>query len=372
VITKTIVQTVGEDGAPIAAAASAPVVSVLKSVPLHMAFGLRKSEGPAAFRHAMEHTSVNVCDYAEAPAIDPDYVWSVETLAQLGVADMMGMNAWAYGPAGTGKTVGATQYAARLGRPFARIAIERTTEPQELIGQEVPHKGAMVWRDGKLTRAFRTPHCVILIDEPSLLRSGSLAVLQTALDTRVLYLATGEVVRAAEGVTIIAADNTAGVGDDTGRYVDTAALSAAFMDRFAFRVEFKYLPAGQEAGMIAARTGIEPAAARLMADYAALTRSNADSGKLTMGLTTRRLLYWANAVKAGISSAKAFASCIAAGAAPEDRETLLMLATQSVQHDRIDGLVRGTLSPNAPVDAAKPQGGVSPTALQFPDNDETL
>ena len=88
----------------------------------------------------------------------------------------------------------------------------------------------MEWRDGKLTRAFRIPHCVILIDEPTLLRSGSLAVFQTALDTREIHLPTGEVVRAADGVFIVACDNTAGCGDDSGRYVDTASVNVAFMD----------------------------------------------------------------------------------------------------------------------------------------------
>ena len=212
------------------------------------AFGIeQRAPRRSAYRYAFENVFVNVCDYAEAPAIDPAYVWNVEALAQLGAADVTGMNAWAFGHAGTGKTEGVRQYAARLGRPFVRIPIDRTTEPQEIIGQEMPRKGGgMEWRDGKLTRAFRVPHCVILIDEPTLLRSGSLAVFQTALDTREIHLPTGEVVKAADGVFIVACDNTAGCGDDSGRYVDTAAVNVAFMDRFAFRVEFSFLPASSE------------------------------------------------------------------------------------------------------------------------------
>ena len=261
-------------------------MNVLRNAPLFQAFGLPKSAAPNAFRYAFENVRVNICDYAEAPAIDPAYVWNVEALAQLGAADVTGMNAWAFGHAGTGKTEGVRQYAARLGRPFVRIPIDRTTEPQEIIGQEMPRKGGgMEWRDGKLTRAFRVPHCVILIDEPTLLRSGSLAVFQTALDTREIHLPTGEVVRAADGVFIVACDNTAGCGDDSGRYVDTAAVNVAFMDRFAFRVEFSFLPASSEIGMLANQTGVNPECARLMVEYASLTRSNADAGKLTMGLT---------------------------------------------------------------------------------------
>ena len=46
-----------------------------------------------------------------------------------------------------------------------------------------------------------------------------------------------------------------------------------------------------------------------------------------------------------MSSAKAFQSCIVAGAAPEDRETILMLEAQSLrsQHATIDGIARGTI-----------------------------
>ena len=369
VVTKTIVRNV--DGVE---ASAAPVVNVLRKSALFKAFGMNRSDAPNAYRYAWENVYVNVCDYADAPAIDPAYVWNVEALSQLGAADVTGMNAWAFGHAGTGKTEGVRQYAARLGRPFVRIPIDRTTEPQEIIGQEMPRKGGgMEWRDGKLTRAFRVPHCVILIDEPTLLRSGSLAVFQTALDTREIHLPTGEVVRAADGVFIVACDNTAGCGDDSGRYVDTAAVNVAFMDRFAFRVEFSFLPASSEIGMLANHTGVHADCARLMVDYASLTRSNADAGKLTMGLTPRRLLCWAKAVKAGITSAKAFQSCIVAGAAPEDRETILMLEAQTLrsQHATIDGIARGTIDPNAP-DWTKAQGAVSAAGLKFPDDNDTL
>jgi hypothetical protein len=370
-VVKTVVKTVSSDGSE--SASVAPVVNVLRRKALWDAFSMRKSDAPNAYRYAFENVFVNVCDYSEAPAIDPAYVWNVEALAQLGAADATGMNAWGFGHAGTGKTKGIQQYAARLGRPFVRIPIDRTTEPQEIIGQEMPRKGGgMEWRDGKLTRAFRVPHCVILIDEPTLLRSGSLAVFQTALDMREIHLPTGEVVKAADGVFIVACDNTAGCGDDSGRYVDTAAVNVAFMDRFAFRVEFSFLPASSEIAMLANHTGVNPDCARLMVEYASLTRSNADAGKLTMGLTPRRLICWAKAVRVGVSSAKAFQSCIVASASPEDRETILMLEAQSLrsQHATIDGIARGTIDPNAP--DAHAQGAVSAAGLKFPDDNDTL
>jgi hypothetical protein len=300
--------------------------------------------------------------------MDPDYAWVAESLSLLAACDVGGMSAWWYGPAGTGKTEGVAQYAAMLRRPFVRIAIDRTTEPADLIGQEVLAKGGgMKWSDGKLTRAFRIPHCVILIDEPTLLRSGTLAVLQTALDTKTIYTSCGETVKAAHGIFIVACDNTAGMGDDTGRYVDTAPVNAAFLDRFGLRFEASYLTPSAEARMLAARTGIDRNVSKTMIDYATLTRQKSCAGELTMGVTPRRLLSWARAVKAGIPSARAFSSAVVQGCAPEDREILLMLEKQTLtsQHDTIDGITRGTIDPYANT-AAEPDldlDGMTPSEV---------
>ena len=108
-----------------------------------------------------------------------------------------------------------------------------------------------------------------------------------------------------------------------------------------------------------------------MVEYASLTRRDADAGKLTIGLTPRRLLCWAKGVKAGIPSAKAFHSCVVASAAPADRETLLALENTSLKsaHAFIDGVTRGTIDPNAP-DASAPI--VGDTGLKYPDDNETL
>jgi hypothetical protein len=375
VVEKTVVETVtvDETGMLVAPVFVAPTVNVTRKVALHAAFGMPKSAAPSAYRHAFETIMVDVCDYVGAPDVDDDFIWPVEALCELAAQEIAGLNAWIYGPAGVGKTKGAEQYAARLGRPFVRIAIDRTTEPSELIGQEVPAKGGgMKWSDGKLTRAFRIPHCVVLIDEPTLLRSGTLAMLQTALDHRALYLTTGEVVRAAPGVFVIAADNTAGCGDDTGRYVDTAPVNAAFLDRFAFKTLMTTLSVAQETAMLSARASIPSAAAKIMVEYANATRAKADSGALTMGVTPRRLLAWGKTVKAGIASSKAWHSVVVTGCAPEDREALIMLEATDLRgkHATIDGIIRGTIDPNAPANDPKAQGGIGPTSLQFPDDNE--
>jgi hypothetical protein len=152
-------------------------------------------------------------------------------------------------------------------------------------------------------------------------------------------------------------------------------LNAAFMDRFSLKTAFDFIPAAQETRMLAARAGVHHAVAAMMVEYAGLTRAQADSGRLTMGVSPRRLLAWARTTRAGLGSARAFNAAIITGSAPEDREILSQLATTSLTsgHDRIDNIVRGLIDPNAPVIDPKAQGGVGATALLFPDaDDDTL
>jgi cobaltochelatase CobS len=372
-VVKTIVQTVAGDGALVAPPMT---VSTVKTVPLWQAFGGRRGDAGVEHRHVWQNLMVDICDHDDPlNQIDLDYLWQPSLAAELAAQDAAGMNGWVYGVAGVGKTLGLSQYAARLGRPFVRIAIERTTEPAELIGQMVPSKaGGMVWEDGKLTRAFRLPRCVILIDEPSLLRSGTLSVISVALDHRKIYLATGEVVPAANGVFICACDNTNGCGDDTGRYVDTAALNAAFLDRFACKTELSFLTPAQETSMVARRVGISNAAVKPMVDYATLTRKDCDAGKLTMGVTTRRLLAWANLVRIGITSKQAFEGVVIQGCAAEDKAALITLANANLAsaHATIDGIVRGTIDPNAPAIDPRAQGGIGAAGATFPKEDDPL
>lgn len=340
---------------PVASAGSAgaidntpPVVNVVARKNLRDVFELTKREGGQALKQALDTLTVPLCDYFDAPGIDPNYIWSADLAAHLGACDASTMNLWLAGHAGVGKTEGVKQYAARLYRPFIRIPIDRTTEKVDLIGQMEPTKdGGAAWRDNALTKAFRTPYAIVLIDEPTLLRSGTLAFLQTALDTRTLHLPTGEVVDCADGVLFVAADNTLGTGDETGRYVDTSPVNHAFLDRFALRLNVAYLAQELEAKMLSKRSRIPLDAATIMVDYATLTRDNARSGKLTVGLTPRRLLAWGTSVALGIASARAWENAVINGSDPTDIEPLRMLEATTLrsQHATIDALARGLPAP---------------------------
>lgn len=321
-----------------------PAPSIVNQVRARQYFNLASREGGQTWSRVFDSLALPIYDSADAPAVVRDFDWQPETAAAFAACAAQGTNLWLAGPAGTGKSEAARQFAALGKRPFVRIAINRTTEPTDLIGQYLPKSGGgFVWKDGPLTRAFRIPGCVILVDEPSFLRPGSLAVFQTVLDMGTIYLATGEVVERAPGVFIVAADNTEGAGDETGRYADTAAMSLALIDRFSLMVSCDYLPEAREAALLCSRAGVQIGIARHMVAYANLTRKGSQDGKLTAGLTFRRLLAWAQNCKVGLPSKTAFAMAVITPADPADRETLKQLEAAHGGHDRIDqALAAGT------------------------------
>jgi MoxR-like ATPase len=293
----------------------------------------------------------------DVPPTDDYHVWDVEALACLSIASRFAddgsplrnmSRVLMFGPAGTGKTTTATQFAARTGRPFVRIAFDRSMEAPDLIGTRILRNGTSVFHEGALVAAMQVPGCVVLLDEPSFLRPGVAAVLQTILDTGCVYLKEdgNRRVDLAPGVIICAADNTNLTGDETGRYADTMAQNVALQDRFAYLVALDYLPEGREAAVLANRTGIALDAAKAMVTFASTTRKSAATRQLTTGCSLRRLVAWAAGCVAGVPSTVAFKAAIYNAASAEDRETIRGLEKNTVNHAAIDALVRGLPVPS--------------------------
>jgi len=286
---------------------------------------------------------------APAGVVDPDYVFNPMALSLLvmhsrACDDMSparhATRPFFFGPAGTGKTTLAHQFAARTGRPFVRIALDRGTEAVELIGQRlITETGGTSFHDGALTSAMQIPGCVILLDEPSFLKPGVAAVLQTILDTGAVYLKEdgNRRVSLARGAMIIAADNTNLTGDATGRYQDTQVQNMALQDRFGYFCRIDFLPRPAEVKVLSSRTGISEKTARVMVDYASLTREQAELGQLTAGVGLRRLQAWAYGIVGGMTSAAAFHTAILNPADESDAETLRSIALNAINHDLLKG-----------------------------------
>jgi cobaltochelatase CobS len=277
---------------------------------------------------------ITVAVYADPAAreIDEDYTFDPEVLALALWRLQHGQLILVTGPKGAGKTTFIEQIAAYLGRYFALLSFDRTTEIDPLIGQIELNAGNTFWRDGALTSAMRRPGAIILFDEPDCAKAGALAALHPVLaDRSILIPRTGERVEAAEGVWFAAAANTMGHGDQTGTYVDRNLLDAAFRDRFADIIAIPYPPAQVERKILIARTGISRAAATILVDFARASRTRADKEQdIAAGIGLRRLIAWATGLRSGLNPDLIFRCTIVHQHNPEEGEVLWQLFKSSV------------------------------------------
>src|SRR5215831_7444684 len=288
--------------------------------------------------------------HPNTPAINNRYLWPHPQTETALTQIARGRNVMLFGPAGTGKTEWVQQVAAVTGRPFALISCDNGTDAATLVGMTVPDaNGGVTWQDGQLTRAIRTPGCVICLDEPSVARPGALFVLQNVLANRQLFIAeTGERVCVAAGVLFVATDNTNGTGGGSRKgYTDTNRLNAAFLDRFGVRVNINYLPPDRETDVIVGYTGCTRELAELLVTAASVTRAAENDETLSHGIGLRRLLSWAELLSDGIDPENAFQSAILNCAAAQDVETLREQCL--LTYDR--NTVARALNPSSPMPA---------------------
>jgi MoxR-like ATPase len=293
-----------------------------------------------------------------APAVDPFYVVDREQMATLMTAMEHGDNCWVYGPASSGKSTIPMYAAAMTGRNFVRFGMHGHVEVGDLIGGFGIENGATVWKDGALITAMKTPGMVILIDELTLAPQSVQAIFQSVCDDHRTYTiqATGEVVKAADGVVFVASDNTAGGGDDGGLYVGTSVINAALGTRFSRMIQMDYLSPQREAEALANHTKCPLPAARHLADIVAQARRLPALQGVVISL--RQMNGFVRMVQDGFTAKQAFATTISGRMPATERaalETLITLAWA----DNFDALMAGQPAAATPSDSA--------AARAFPD-----
>jgi len=284
----------------------------------------------------------------DAEPLDPDYAWTGEILGYLLAAANMSRNVWLHGPRGTGKTTAGRQFSARTGRPCVVVPCSGHIEPADLFGSRGLRSGNTFHQEGSFLAAVQIPGCVIVLDEPSQAKPGTLAELLTALaDRRVLLREENRVVPFAPGVVVIAADNTDGQGDASGLYAGASQMNSAFMSRFSWLVAVGYLDAKREARVVSRRAGIPLAAAALLVGFANTCRAKLEKGETLDAPGPRELVGLSEALMFGLPVDSAYKSAVETKMPEGDRVTIATLWTV--------------------VDKAALLAGLDPTALPPPD-----
>jgi MoxR-like ATPase len=297
-----------------------------------------------------------------APAIDPFYIFDPVNLpAMLGaLACTPAERVWCYGPRASGKSVGAQQIAARLGRPFFRVSFNRATEASDIIGDIGLVNGATQWVDGPVTQALRTPGALCLLDEITYCPTAHLAALNPLLERGALSLRlpkTGETLTSAPDVCFVVCDNTNGHGA-TNEYVGRVQISADLLDRFGLFLEFDYLPADTERrvlrAMVHSYCGVKPTSkmARSVCKLMGVARSKADAGELEGAPSLRRAAAFCTALVQGMEPSRAYVLTVVNPAPLDSAEALRQIFAAIWDHG-----VSPPIDPNANPFAATPAEG---------------
>ena len=267
---------------------------------------------------------VEIWNHSEAPAIDPNFIWTADILRHLIASQNFGENAWFGGEKGTGKSETARQFAARTGRAFVRINFEKYTSKEDYLGATGLVDGETVFQPQAFLSAFETPSTVILLDELTNADPANLAPLNGFLEPHSAVSFGGAVRTRAEGVLIFAADNTLSNGDESGRYAGTRTMNSALADRFSRVVEFKFLPIEQEIQALINHTECSEALARHVMEVITVARGKVQTADLVDAPSIRSAIAFIRALEV-LSVEEAWMTTVVNRQPSESHSTLMSL-----------------------------------------------
>jgi len=203
------------------------------------------------------------------------------------------------GPTGCGKTTLAEYLAANRDAPMITIQCNYALRGAELLGTPQIVGGDVMWVDGPLTRALlasRDREVFVLIDEVTRATARSKGTLFPALDHR------AEVKIKPRGNELVSGDahNMVTVATmNEGQEYETEALDAAEERRLGLKWELPYLgqhSPGVEADLVATKTPMTAADARVLVDAANIIRDAAEDESepaIRRGVPTPAVISWA-------------------------------------------------------------------------------
>lgn len=305
---------------------------VIESKPARDVFGIEINDAKG------NPLMVDLWNAQDAPAIDPNFVWTERVLRHLLLAQRTGENLWFGGHKGTGKSETARQFAAYTGRSFVRINFHKFTTTEDYVGAVGLENGQTVFKQGDFLRAFTSPSTVVLLDEVTNADAGELATLNGFLEPNSAVTYGGAVRRRAPGVLVFAADNTLGSGDESGRYAGTRTMNSSLVDRFARVIQFDYLPLAQEVDAVMRHTGCaKPLAEHILASIR-MARAKVDTGDVVDAPSIRSVIAFIRALDV-LSIDDAWATTVAARQPSESAAALEAIRKATLNPALIQSLI---------------------------------
>lgn len=196
------------------------------------------------------------------------------------------------GPTGCGKSRFVEHMAARLDRPLVTVACNDETSAADLVGRWLVRGGDTVWLDGPVTRAVRQG-AVLYLDEVAEAREDVVVLLHPLSDhRRTLFVDRNDsMLEAAEGFMLVASFNP-------GYHRGLKELKPSTRQRFV-ALQFGYPPPETEAAIVIAESGVVPAMAQRLVQWAGKVRGRDELG-LAETVSTRLLVEAAQLIAQGL------------------------------------------------------------------------
>jgi MoxR-like ATPase len=253
-------------------------------------------------------------DDANCPELVSDYIFDPMHLhnALIALNDKIPVNCWLAGERGTGKTNFVEQLANRLKRRLFKLNCHRDMRPADFLGSETIVNGTIEFKPKLIATAIQHPGAIILLDEVSASDENSLIAMHPMLEKSpqrgITFPESNIKIPVGDYVAFFAADNTKGYGNHL--FAGTTAMNTAFIDRFAYTLNFEYMDAAKESALIAGRSGLPLTATDKIVQFANVAREKARNGVLTQPPSIRQLLAWASACKMGMPVSIAFNNAV--------------------------------------------------------------
>jgi cobaltochelatase CobS len=251
---------------------------------------------------------------AHVPEVDPVYRFQPEPTLALLAGFAHNRRVLLQGLHGSGKSSHVEQVAARLNWPCIRINLDGHLSRLDLVGRDVVtlRDGRQVteFQEGMLPWALQRP-VALVFDEYDAGRPEVMFVIQRLLerDGRFTLLDQNRVLTPHPGFRLFATANTVGLGNLNGLYHGAQRLNQAQIDRWNIVATLDYLPAEEEMAIVAARVPAMAGQApllRAMVALAELTRRAFAAGDLSLLMSPRTLISWAENIEIFGDTATAF------------------------------------------------------------------
>lgn len=256
-------------------------------------------------------------DAPHVPQIDPDYQFNQPTTLAILAGFMHNSRVLVQGMHGTGKSSHIEQVAARLRWPVMRVNLDGQLGRMDLVG-----KDSVVLRDGQPTTVFQegvipwamSQPMALVLDEYDAGRPDVMFVIQRLLeqDGSLVLPDQNRVIRPHRHFRLFATSNTVGLGNLNGLYHGVQRLNHAQIDRWNVVANLSFLPASDEADIVAARVphlSDRPQGRTLirsMIEVAALTRAGFAAGDISTLMSPRTVITWAQNIEIFADPALAF------------------------------------------------------------------